>query len=1473
MKHIKYSLLTLFITTCIHLVVYGQPVCHFEHYSLDNGLPQNTVMNILQDKKGFIWVSTWNGISKFDGYRFTNYRTNPGDPYYIKNNRIDKIYEDKYGYIWLYSYDKNAHRFDPRTETFSGLKSFDKFKDFTFLASKIMVMPSGNVWLLSDEYGCICVTDSLFSTEVYNVGNGRIQGKKVFTVTEDDEANTWILTDNGLYRIPCGQTEPEMFFTEKVNAGSLNMQEFFSVSETGDEIWFGSNNGRIWKYGKQSKEFNLMKTKTESSIIEIRKLPADKILFTTPDNGFFIFDKASGEIFSYNTTTLPNLKSDHIISSYIDKMGNIWLHLNCPGVAKFDPFTQTLKHFNVKTEQINTKVFLPNFFIFEDKNDRLWVHPNGGGFSLYDRGKDELLPFYNEPFSPLWRFSNLMHSAYSDRQGNLWLSTRSNGLEKVMFEDGYFRTEYINPMIHSTIANDVRAVFEDSDKNLWVSTKDGKITMYDSLGNSLGYLCENGQVGNGNPLKGIAYCIMQDTEGVVWIGTRGEGIYTAKKIASSGKLKYQITNYKNSISDIFSLSDNNIYSIFRDRRGHIWAGTYGGGLNLIENDDQGNLRFINHRNHLKNYPMESGYQVRIVAEDKYGNICVGTTIGLIMFSSDFQSPQNINFKVFTSISGNKENLKANDIYCICTTKKGETYIATFGGGLNKIAETDPYGFPLHFDSYTVKNGLPSDVTLSVIEDEEGKLWITTENNLTRFNPENNTFETFGNIKRLINGQTFSEASNCRLHSNKIIFGYSRGLLSFFPKEIEKNTFVPYIGLVQFRLFNKEVSVGKDSPLKNNIDDMKSLRLNHKQNFFSIEYAALDFVNPQNVLYAYKLDGFDEDWIYVQKQRIANYMNLSKGNYVFRVKSTNSDGIWVDNERRIAIEILPSFWETPLAYMIYFLLFVLLTGTCVYILFIFYRLKDKVKLEQAEAEMKLRFFTDISHEIRTPLTMIVSPIEYIAQDEDTPSWIKEQLIVVSQNTNRLLRMVNQILDFRKIQHQKLTIREVEIAPFLREICNDFKETIIEKKISFHFNDYAQGEKIWIDKDAVEKMVYNLLSNAFKYTSDGKQIEVNVVKENDTVSIQVKDEGVGILKDKIKLLFNRFASFNEDKSKPSTGIGLSIVKDLADKHHAKVLVDSELNKGSCFTLVFKTGLSHFSKDTNVIIEKGEVNQLPTVTEENIDIIEESESEKDKNTENIKPSILVVEDDEDLRHFLKSILSSDYEVLLAVDGQDGLEKALKEIPDFVVSDIMMPRMDGLQLLKELKTNVNTSHIPFILLTAKTNIESKLEGLTYGADDYITKPFNVQYFRTRIDNLIEQRKRLQQFYCSSHFQTAPINSKLPQITSQDTIFMNKIMDKIEQNMDNDELTVDELVSTVAMSRTVFFKKIKSLTGLAPIEFIKDIRIQRAAQLISTMQGSIKEIAFMIGMSDPKYFSKCFKKKYGVSPIEYKNRYGKKQM
>lgn len=1442
------------------------PSCYFVHYSTEDGLQQNIIMDMLQDEKGFMWFVTWDGLSRFDGYEFTSYKIYPENSYYMKNNRIDHIYEDKYGCLWLQSYDGEAHRFDPRTETFKGLQNAEGYNSFDFFNSNIKLMPSGKVWLLSERSGFICVKDSLLTTEVYNFDNGRLKGKKALNIFEDSYRNSWLLTDNGICLINTKSEEPTFFFTEQEERSQQYKQSFFYAAELNGEIWFGAGNGRIWIYNLKSKAFHLLETNIPSDIIEIKQISPNKILIVTSQNGFMIYDKKEDQYQLFNRSRLPDLPSDMMVSTQIDNYGNLWIETDSLGIGKFSLQTHQFKYFSVHLDGLNNLIYPPSFFMFEDVKKRLWVHPRGGGFSYYDQKTDNLEPFYNDPKAPDFRFSNIAHSACSDKQGNLWICTRSHGLEKVVFDNNDFKVHTFDPLKQSTVSNDVRAIFEDNDGNCWISTKDGKLRIYDKQWNLLGHLQKDGKVGFSSPMDRTAYCLLQDRKGNIWIGTRGDGLYLAKK-QNTPKLSFHLTQYKKNTNDIYSLNDNSVYSIFQDEKGRLWIGTFGGGLNLVENTDSEKIRFINHRNHLKNYPSGAGYRVRFITEDNYNNVCVGTTVGMIMFSSSFTSPENIDFKYYSRIPGNPESLSNNDILYIKISTSGEMYIGTFGGGLNKVTKYDNKGFPISFKSYTKRQGLPSDVCLSIEEDEKGMLWFSTENNIMKLNPQTETFETFGEIKRLMKSSNFSEASSLRTSGNEIIFGSTDGILTFFPGKININSYIPYIAFEGFQLFNKETGIGNNSPLQTNIDDTKQLSLTHKQNFFSIKYAALDYIDPQNIMYAYKLEGFDKDWNYVQKQRIANYTNIPKGKYTFRVKSTNNDGIWADNERQIEIEIQPSFWETPWAYMLYALLFLLLIFICTRILFIIYRLKDKVRVEQQISEMKLRFFTDISHEIRTPLTMITSPIDYLLQDEETSEKVKSQLKSVETNTSRLLRLVNQILDFRKMQHHQLKIELVEIAPFIQEVCKNFEKIAADQQINFQFINQVKDKELWIDKDCVEKIVFNLLSNAFKFTPPGKNISVTISKNNKGVWIYVKDEGKGISFEKQKTLFTRFASFNEDKNKPSTGIGLSMVKDLSDKLKATVSVESSPGKGSLFGVCLQEGLSHFEKGTDIIIE-----ETPSKDKETQNTVQKQEIPEEKTKKQPETtSILVVEDDDDLRHFLKTILEPDYKVYESADGADGFEKAQQIIPDFIISDIMMPKMDGVELLQNLKNNFNTSHIPVVLLTAKTTIQSKLQGLEFGADDYITKPFSVPYFRARVKNLLNQRKHLQEFYLSSlKIPSIEFGPQKPVITSQDENLIDKLILEIENNMNNSEYSVEDLYNSVGMGRTVFFKKIKGLTGLSPIEFIRDIKMKRAAQYLASGEFSVKEISYMVGITDSGYFRKCFKQKYNLSPTEYRAQFNK---
>ena len=583
----------------------------------------------------------------------------------------------------------------------------------------------------------------------------------------------------------------------------------------------------------------------------------------------------------------------------------------------------------------------------------------------------------------------------------------------------------------------------------------------------------------------------------------------------------------------------------------------------------------------------------------------------------------------------------------------------------------------------------------------------------------------------------------------------------------------------------------------------------------------------------------------------------------------------------------------------------------------------MSVEQQISDIKLRFFTNISHELRTPLTLIAGPVEQVLKNDKLPADAREQLVVVERNTSRMLRLVNQILDFRKIQNKKMKmqVQRVDIVPFVRKVMDNFEAVAEEHRIDFLFQTEKEHLYLWVDADKLEKIVFNLLSNAFKYTPNGKMITMFIREDENTVSIGVQDQGIGIAENKKKSLFVRFENLVDKNlfNQASTGIGLSLVKELVEMHKATISVDSRLGEGSCFKVDFLKGKEHYDKETEFILEDAEapvrMGQVVDIANSSIQsetlIPDESEKieavyeEDAAKEENSKELMLLVEDNQELREFLRSIFSPMYRVVEAADGREGANKALKYLPDIIISDVMMPEKDGIEMTRELRADMTTSHIPIILLTAKTTIESKLEGLEYGADDYITKPFSATYLQARVENLLMQRKKLQSFYRDSlmHINMSVTSGELPastkamaeeekkivsereeeqtQLQSQqqptipdmspnDRKFMDKLVELMEQNMDNGDLVVDDLVRELAVSRSVFFKKLKTLTGLAPIEFIKEIRIKRATQLIETGEFNMTQISYMVGINDPRYFSKCFKAQVGMTPTEYKEKIGR---
>ena len=589
-----------------------------------------------------------------------------------------------------------------------------------------------------------------------------------------------------------------------------------------------------------------------------------------------------------------------------------------------------------------------------------------------------------------------------------------------------------------------------------------------------------------------------------------------------------------------------------------------------------------------------------------------------------------------------------------------------------------------------------------------------------------------------------------------------------------------------------------------------------------------------------------------------------------------------NEHSLKITVKPSFWETPYAYVLYVVAFMLVLLGGAYILFLIYRLKHEVSVEQQVTDMKLRFFTNISHELRTPLTLIEGPLEYILRRADLNKEVREQLQVVERNTHRMLRLVNQILDFRKIQNHKmkLCVEQVDIVAFVRKIMENFESVAESNKIDFIFESEQDELKLWVDADKVEKIVFNLLSNAFKYTQPGKTITVFIHDNEGSVTVGVQDQGIGIPESRKNSLFVRFETLLDKNlfNPNSSGIGLSLVKELVEMHHATIRVESKEGEGSCFMVDFLKGKEHYGEEVEFVLSDN-VQMMDAISKQEVpdEVVaaaagDSVAGEKEKSETVPEATMLLVEDNLELRFFLRSIFGSRFRIIEAVNGVEGLEKAVKFVPDIIISDIMMPEKDGITLVRELREELTTSHIPIVLLTAKTDMDTKLQSLKLGADSYITKPFSATYLEARVDNLLARRQRLRQFYCDRLMNINPSEveneeEEVDMMSDQDRRFLDRLTDFMERNIDNGELVVDDLVHEMAVSRSVFFKKLKSLTGLAPIEFIKEMRVKRAAQLIETGEFNMTQISYMVGINDPRYFSKCFKQRFGMTPTEYKDK------
>lgn len=1440
-RNVIVVLFCLISTLCL-----SQPSGTLTHFSHDLKLSQSRILDIQQDKKGFIWLGTFNGLIRYDGITFKKFKAGQNDSINLFSNRVSKFKFDKNGRIWIQSEKKDIYYFDTRQLTFhypvngkSGSENaFEKFK----------VMPSGKVWLFPEKKNQLIVFETNKKTQKIVLDPSKNCGK-VHDVFEDTLGTTWILTDNGICRLKKWGTGPEYFFIN-MKGHSGKSYSFISFMETKEDIWFGGARGKLTRFTKKSSTFFDFELGINDDIVGEELVDDSKVLLLTNGNGFYFYDTKKGKLNTYNSKTLAGFPDKNVNYLGSTRSRQLWFEGSGPGVYQFDLVTQKLKHMKAESVDPATAGIERKSFLLNSPDGTVWIQSHSEPFAYWDEKNNRLSSVIRSIKESKETVSDVMHTAMFDKLGNLWFCSFKQGLDLITFSNSNFSALNLGSSNNGHKHN-IRSLMTDKKGNIWAASRTEKITVFDSKKKKIGIMGSDGRLSESGPGWGAdIYSMMQDTKGRVWIGTRGNGLFCLTQTGSS--LNYKVTHYKYDENNKYSISSNDIYKIFQASSGQIYIATWGGGISLIR-ELNNQFRFISHRNEIKNFPISTADKVRSIVENKNHELFFISSHKLFSFSGENKPAEKLQFKEYPQVSG-------NDILDVLITHDNKVALATNGNGLI-IIDSGKQGKLNVKSIWNETIAFPLEGAGGILEDKSGKIWLMGDNQVVRFDPKKNTAETFPELKSLIGSEIFSEATKCQLPNGEILLGYSNGVIYFKPEAIKPFKFNPYLSISEFLVNNKELhEINPDTPI--NPDLLTEVTLQHDQNFFRIQFSALDYLKNEGIAYRYKLEGIDKEWNYHKGGQSINYTNLGRGTYTLLVSSTNGHNLWADNQREIKITIRPSVWGTNLAYIIYLLLaiglFILINRAILTIL----KLRNDVKLQKQLGELKLKFFTDISHEIRTPLTMITAPLEMMLSDDGIKDSVKGQLRVIEKNSNKLLNLVNQILDLRRIQDRKLVVSEINLGEFTAKMCENFSEMSLQRNIELKVN-VSTSTLIWADPDSLDKILVNLLSNAFKYCNKRDIIEVIVEESEKHVCLKVADNGPGINPLLQKRLFIRFSNYNENPHNPSTGIGLSIVKDLTDKHGADISVESTPGKGSCFQISFLKGYKHFTDDVDILLEETE----DTILHDNAIIEIDSDSIQFEEEVREMPVGLIVEDDPELRTFIVSVLEKEYTIYTAENGSEGYLKAKELSPDFIISDIMMPEMDGIEMLKLIRDSFAISHVPVILLSAKSSIESKLQGMEYGADDYITKPFNVSFLKARVKNVLKQRMRLQRLYSTGNI--AEISEEEPLlISNKDNKFMVQVINLVKENMSNSDFSVDELGKLMNMSRASFFNKLKNITGVSPVVFIRDMRLNEAAELIKNEDLLIKEICFEVGFNDLKYFGKCFRAKFNHTPAEYRRLY-----
>lgn len=1378
----------LIVLVLISNVIFGQfNNLKFENLDTFNGLSSSTCVEIFEDKEGFLWFGTIDGLNKYNGYEFEIFRSVLNDTSSISNNRVNTIAEDSKGHLWVGT-NNGLNVFNKETNSFTRINLYSQLS-----------LASSSQKIINDLF-------------------------------YDNTSNTlWVATNIGLFKIALSEYDTNeddlkltYYLNDPSNLSSIdNNSVNVIVKDEKNTIWISTNGENLNRYNADDDNFDRVYIQKKEPY-ELDHIP--KKVFIDSDGDFWIGNDLSNLILwdrkhnEFNHVYLEE-KSVPIFDLYQDKKGMFWVSTDVHGMYLFKKDESIIKQHII--HDFSDSFSLPNnkpSKIFEDSNGILWIGSHDKGVSKLNTANYSFGHYYYQPNNPNGLSEKTVQSVLQDSKDRIWISAYNGGLNAFDEETQTFKNYTNNLRYNNSLSsNKIMYTFESHDGAIWICTLDGGVNKFNPDSGVFEVFLHD--IKNPNTIgQSSVWTGVEDSKNRIWFGLRTEGLSLYNPKNKTFK------NYKSTYGKENRLVSNSVICTFIDSENRLYIGTSLGlnvvDLNKVEEYIPKDIEFI----HVKEKGIEGG-GVNYVTEDHLGNIWLGSDSGVY-------------------------KLDAN---------------------LNLVK------------SYSSQNGLPNNLVVGIKEDNNFNIWITTKGGLSLLNPITHLFKNF-NAHDGLQGTEFQSKSIEKTKNGRILIGGINGFNIFQPNDIKiLNSVALKPQITKFKLNNKSVYVGDSINgrvlLNKTISKLKDLHLNYNENYISFEFVALNFDNAEQVQYAYRMQGLDNEFINVGANRVVNLSNLESGDYVFEVKASNN-GQWDKAQTKfINITIAPPLWKTWWAYLIYFII----GAFIVWVIGYYYTLKVKESQQHDLDQMKLKFFVNVSHEFRTPLTLILNPVDKILSNfNNNPEVIKTSAVSIQRSARRLLHLVNQLLDYRKMDVGMFPLQKEkgDIVNFSQDIFSLFKDLAKKKSINYNFKTTSESIKCLFDFDKVEKIITNLISNAIKFTNNGGNITVSIskVKEQETksnvpflkgkkltnyIQIEVKDTGVGLDKEEQKNIFSRF--YNVDVTKSGTGIGLNFTKGLVEIHGGEILVESKHQEGTTFIVKLPLDVKSKPKKVESVQNEFLINSMKAVEYDmfisNANLAAEKQDKNVIDNNKKLPVVLIVEDNKELRVHLTNDLKGSFIVIEAVNGVEGLKMVQKHFPDIIISDVMMPKMDGFEMCKAIKTELETCHIPIILLTARTLEEDRIEGYVNGADGYLSKPFVTSVLRARINNLLETKDRLRKRF-------SEIGGILPasEITTNnlDEAFLDKATRIVLKNVGDVDFKQDDLLKEMNIGRSQFYRKINSITGHNPSYFIRTIRLRYAAELLLKSDHSIKEITHISGFNSTAYFSKTFRELFEVTPSQY---------